>query len=129
MTTISLSFPKLAHGGQYQVKQLSDTTSPDRILIDVREPAEVEAGRIPTAINIPISSQPDALMLPPEEFEDRFGFEKPSANKEVIFYCKAGVRSSAAAKLASQSGFTKIGEYRGSWLDWNRNGGKVERGS
>ncbi|KAL9051854.1 MAG: hypothetical protein Q9162_005744 [Coniocarpon cinnabarinum] len=102
---------------------------PNTSAADVREPAEVEAGRIPTAINIPISSQPDALMLPPEEFEDRFGFEKPDADKEVVFYCKAGVRSSAAAKLASQSGYTKIGEYRGSWLDWNRNGGKVERGS
>ena len=66
-------------------------------------------------------------MLPAEEFEDRFGFDKPEANKEVVFYCKAGVRSSAAAKLASQSGYEKVGEYRGSWLDWVKNGGAVQR--
>lgn len=93
----------------------------------MREPAEYEAGYIPGAINIPISSQPDALFLPAEEFEDRFGFSKPDMDKEVVFYCKAGVRSSAAAQLAQQSGYTNVAEYRGSWLDWNKQGGKVAR--
>lgn len=64
------------------------------------------------------------MFLPADEFEDRFGFEKPSADKEVVFYCKSGVRSSAAANLAQQIGYKKIGEYRGSWLDWEKNGGK-----
>ncbi|KAJ9629601.1 hypothetical protein H2203_001981 [Taxawa tesnikishii (nom. ined.)] len=109
------------------VKNLSGSPSSDRILIDVREPAEYEAGYIPSAINIPVSSQPDALFLPEEEFEDRFGFEKPSKDKELVFYCKAGVRSSAAAQLAQRQGYQKIGEYRGSWLDWQRNGGKTEK--
>lgn len=68
-------------------------------------------------------------MVANEEFEDRFGFDKPEKDKEVVFFCKAGVRSSAAANLASQSGYEKIGEYRGSWLDWTANGGKVEKDS
>ncbi|KAI9762066.1 MAG: hypothetical protein M4579_000702 [Chaenotheca gracillima] len=97
-----------------------DGPSKERILIDVREPAEFSAGAIPTALNIPISSQPDALALPADEFEDRFGFEKPTVDQEVVFYCKAGVRSAAAAVMARESGFEKIGEYRGSWLDWER---------
>lgn len=42
----------------------------------------------------------------------------------MVFYCKAGVRSSAAAKLAEQSGYEKIAEYRGSWLEWERKGGE-----
>ena len=91
--------------------------------LDVREPAEYAAGFIPSAINIPISSQPEALFLPPDEFEDRFGFTKPPASKEVVFYCKAGVRSAAAAQLARQGGYEKVGEYRGSWLDWEKRGG------
>lgn len=66
-------------------------------------------------------------MIPPEEFEDRFGIDKPGTSKEVVFFCKAGVRSSAAAKLASQSGYDKVGEYRGSWLDWTSNGGQVQK--
>ncbi|OCL02133.1 Rhodanese-like protein, partial [Glonium stellatum] len=94
---------------------------------DVREPAEYAAGSIPTAINIPIASHPDALFLSPDEFQDRFGFAKPAATKEVVFYCKAGVRSSAAAQLARQGGYERVGEYRGSWLDWERRGGARSR--
>lgn len=109
----------------HQVKSLSSSPSADTILIDVREPAEYKGGFIPGAINIPISSQPDAMFLPEDEFEDRFGFSKPDKDKELVFYCKAGVRSSAAAQLAQQHGYEKVSEYRGSWLDWQKNGGKV----
>ena len=94
---------------------------------DVREPSEYQEGYIPGAVNIPLKSQPDAIFLPEEEFEDRFGFTKPSHEQEVIFYCRAGVRSSAAAGLARQQGYPNISDYRGSWLDWEKNGGKIEK--
>lgn len=93
----------------------------------MREPAEYEAGYIPGAINIPVSSAPDALFMPADEFEDKFGFSKPKADQELVFYCKAGVRSSAAAQLAQQIGYYNVGEYRGSWLDWQKKGGKTEK--
>jgi rhodanese-related sulfurtransferase len=70
----------------------------------VREPHEFNANSIPTAINMPISSQPDALLLSEEDFLDRFGFAKPPVGKEIVFFCKAGVRSRAAAGLAQQAG-------------------------
>ncbi|KAF2435384.1 hypothetical protein EJ08DRAFT_645680 [Tothia fuscella] len=75
---------------------------------------------------MPISSQPDALFLPAPEFADRFHFPKPTSEMEVIFYCKAGVRSSAAADLARQVGYKNVGEYRGSWVDWVKMGGDEE---
>jgi rhodanese-related sulfurtransferase len=43
-----------------------------------------------------------------------------------VFYCKAGVRSRAAAELARQAGWEKVGEYPGSWLDWEKNGGPTK---
>lgn len=95
--------------------------------IDVREPSEYEAGYIPGAINLPIKTQPDAIFLPEEEFEDRFGFAKPPIDAEVVFYCKAGVRSSAAAQLAQQQGYHNVSEYRGSWLDWQAKGGQESK--
>ena len=92
-------------------------------MVDVREPSEFEGGAIPTAVNVPIASSPDALVMPAHEFEDKFGFEKPRVDQEVVFYCKAGVRSHAAAEVARQAGYPRVAEYRGSWLDWVKNGG------
>ena len=110
-----------------QIQNLASSSSADRIIIDVREPSEVKAtGRIPGAQNVPITSSPDALFLPAEDFEDRFGFPKPSATDEVVFYCKAGVRSRTAAGLARMAGWEKVGEYPGSWNEWEQKGGKVE---
>ena len=88
-----------------QILAILETPSNSRLLIDVREPHEYEANSIPTAINLPITSQPDALLLTEEEFQDRFGFAKPPLNKEMVFFCKAGVRSSAAAGIARQAGY------------------------
>jgi rhodanese-related sulfurtransferase len=73
---------------------------------------------------MPITSSADALFLSAEDFSDRFGFPKPSANAEVVFYCKAGIRSKAAATLARQVGFQNVGEYRGSWDDWAKKSGE-----
>ena len=90
-----------------------------------REPQECKEGHIPTAENMPITSSPEALFLSPEDFEERFGFSKPESGTEVVFYCRAGVRSKVSATLARQAGFKNVGEYRGSWNDWAANGGTV----
>jgi rhodanese-related sulfurtransferase len=54
------------------------------------------------------------------------GFERPGKEKEVVFYCKAGVRCRAAAELARQAGWENVGEYSGSWMDWEKRGGEKE---
>ncbi|KAL2822564.1 Rhodanese-like domain-containing protein [Aspergillus granulosus] len=116
--------------------QNSPPSTPQKnlILIDVREPAELSStGIIPTAVAVPLASQPDALFLTADEFETRFGYPKPGAAEEeggdIVFYCKAGVRARAAAQLAVQAGYDaeRVGVYEGSWLDWAANGGRVER--
>lgn len=109
------------------MQPLSESLPANTVLIDVREPSEYAEGHIPNAINVPIKSQPDALLLPADEFEDRFGFTKPTADAETVFYCRAGVRSKAAAQIAEQAGYGKVGDYSGSWLDWTAKGGKVAR--
>ncbi|KAH8681023.1 Rhodanese-like domain-containing protein [Xylariales sp. PMI_506] len=97
-------------------------------IIDVREPGELAStGRIPGALNVPITTSPDGFHISDEEFSDRFGFERPPRDRELIFYCKAGVRSRAAAALAREAGFARVGEFPGSWLEWSGKGGAVER--
>ncbi|KAK0629778.1 Rhodanese-like domain-containing protein [Bombardia bombarda] len=109
-------------------KLIKDPKSSSVIIVDTREPGELkETGRIPGAVNISVKSAPDSYHISDEEFEDAFGYPRPAKDAEVVFYCKAGVRSRAAASLARDAGYTNVGEYPGSWLDWVERGGKVER--
>jgi rhodanese-related sulfurtransferase len=95
---------------------------------DVREPAELQdTGKIPGAVNIPIKTSPDSFHIGEDEFEDRFGYPRPPKDAEIAVYCRSGVRSRAAAELAKAAGWTNVGEYPGSWLDWAAQGGKVQR--
>lgn len=102
------------------IKEIASNPSahPDKLIIDVREPVEFEDGHIPNAINIPFKSSPGALDLSDEDFKENFGFDKPSRDKELIFYCLAGVRSTAAEELANTFGYKKRGNYVGSFEDW-----------
>ncbi|KAJ5509474.1 hypothetical protein N7527_011617 [Penicillium freii] len=133
---------KLRECGFEDINAALPSSTPDSpthkpmILIDVREPAELKGtGIIPTAVCVPMASQGDAWYLTPDEFETRFGFAKPDPAEgegepaQMVFYCKAGVRAAAAAQMAVQAGYdpANIGVYYGSWLDWERHGGKVER--
>lgn len=101
----------------------------DSVLIDVREPNEFGDGHIPGAINIPFKSSPGALDLSEEDFQENFGFSKPSTDKELIFYCLGGVRSTAAEELANTFGYKKRGNYVGSWEDWvaNENANEIKK--
>ncbi|EGY13684.1 hypothetical protein VD0002_g5900 [Verticillium dahliae] len=111
-----------------QLERAVDSNKSDIIIVDTREPGEVrQTGHIPGAINIPITTHPESFHVTAEEFEDRFGFERPAKNSELVFYCKAGVRSRAAAALAAEAGWTGVGEYPGSWLDWEKNGGRAQK--
>ncbi|KAL7285685.1 hypothetical protein ACG7TL_000790 [Trametes sanguinea] len=98
--------------------------SPDKYLIDVREPDEVVQGSIPSAVNLPLSVLSSALQLPPAEFKEKFGFEKPRPTQEVTFYCRSGKRSTTAADVAKRNGYTNVLNYKGSWLEWVEREGK-----
>ena len=72
----------------------------------------------------------------PVAFKEKFGFEKPKADQEIVFYCRSGKRSASASDIAQKNGFTKyvflssssklvlfnptysVFNYEGSWLDW-----------
>ncbi|KAK3905447.1 Rhodanese-like domain-containing protein [Staphylotrichum tortipilum] len=110
------------------VQKLAKNPDSAITIIDVREPHELAStGRIPGALNIPVTSAPDSFHISADEFEDRFGFPRPAPDAEVLFYCRSGVRSRAAAGLAKAAGWTKVGEFPGSWLEWFEKGGEVER--
>ncbi|KAL7933805.1 Rhodanese-like domain-containing protein [Trichoderma chlorosporum] len=97
------------------------------VIVDVREPHELlDTGKIPGAINIPITSAVQSFHISDEDFEDLYGYARPPKDAALLFYCKAGVRAKAAAGLAQHAGWATVGEYPGSWLDWDMNKGPVE---
>lgn len=76
------------------------------LLIDVRTPAEFEAGHIPGAVNIPV-----------DEIRRRLG-EIPK-DKEIIIYCRVGLRGYLAYRILVQNGFPKVRNLSGGWLTYH----------
>ncbi|HUT92088.1 MAG TPA: FAD-dependent oxidoreductase [Thermoguttaceae bacterium] len=80
--------------GDVRLCHVEDVVAPGdhQLLLDVRTPAEVEAGTIPGAINIPV-----------DELRQRLG-ELPQG-KEVLAFCQVGLRGYLACRILSQNGF------------------------
>ncbi|CCC68146.1 hypothetical protein NCAS_0B00620 [Naumovozyma castellii] len=121
LRTLSSTAPKIYDFNQ--IKQLVQKPVESKILVDVREPKELEAYKMPTAINIPLKTAPGALGLPAEEFKDVFHFNKPATDKELIFFCAHGIRAKTAEELARSYGYENTGTYPGSISEWLEKGG------
>ena len=100
------------------VKPRTQNPSADAYLIDVREPDEVAQGSIPSSVNLPLSVLANSMHLSPPAFYARHGFQKPSKNQEIVFYCRSGMRSATACDVAKRNGYQNVLNYQGSWLDW-----------
>ncbi|WKA54534.1 rhodanese-like domain-containing protein [Planococcus shixiaomingii] len=74
-------------------------------LIDVRETEEVAAGKIPRAVNIPLS------LL-------EFRLQDIDKSKEHTIVCRSGNRSAQATRFLESRGFNVI-NMAGGMLDWN----------
>jgi rhodanese-related sulfurtransferase len=78
-------------------------------VVDVREPREWSNGHLPGSRLVPLGQ----LKAKPKDLLRRDG---------VIFVCAAGVRSQAAAKLATENGFTHVYNLTGGTQSWVRAG-------
>ncbi|XP_017036299.1 rhodanese domain-containing protein CG4456-like isoform X1 [Drosophila kikkawai] len=97
---------------------------PQKLLVDVREPNELEeSGQIPTSINIPLAQVCQELVASKQIFECNYGRKRPELDTEIIFHCRSGKRSLQAAEVAVALGFRNVKNYEGSWLDWAKNEG------
>lgn len=85
--------------------RLSPAGNSKLILLDVREPHELQISAIPNAINIPLGQLAARLT------------ELDSADDMVIF-CKAGTRSARALELLVSAGFKKVKNLKGGINAW-----------
>jgi rhodanese-related sulfurtransferase len=79
--------------------------SPDRILVDVREPGEFKGGFIPGAVNIPLSVLNKRLGEIPKD-------------RHVLLYCRSGMRSKNAARILLKNGYTNLAHLQGGIGVW-----------
>ena len=84
----------------------------DALVLDVREDYEREAGRIPGSVHIPLAELPT-----------RAG--ELDRERELIVYCRAGVRSLMAAQALDGAGFRAV-SLAGGLLDWAAEGRPLE---
>eukprot|EP01134_Creolimax_fragrantissima_P000498 CFRG0498T1 len=101
-----------------EIVQLSAAPQTGVHLIDVRSAHETDDGFIPSAIKIPLPVLPDAFRMSPEDFMKEFNAKVLSKEDKLIFYCRSGVRSQIACNLAREAGYSRVSNFRGSWLQW-----------
>ena len=107
-----------------QAKHWLDT--PDRAgwhFVDVREPDEYAAGRIPGARNVPRGF-----------LEVRADLEHPKRDawladrqRPLVLYCGGGNRSALAAQTLQEMGFARVVSMADGWSGWLRCDYPIER--
>ena len=85
------------------------------VLVDVREPNELAAERIPGAIDFPLST------FNPSELPDPEG-------KRLVFTCRSGRRSVTASNAAQTAGLPYDAHMAGGILAWKAAGFDTETG-
>ena len=83
----------------------STSLSAKLVLLDVREPHELQISALPNAVNIPLGQLAGRLS------------ELDSADDMVVF-CKGGTRSTRALELLVSAGFKKVKNLKGGINAW-----------
>jgi molybdopterin/thiamine biosynthesis adenylyltransferase/rhodanese-related sulfurtransferase len=94
-----------------EVAQLQEimAQNPELFLVDVREPEEFQAGYID-----------GALLLPVAKFVDGSALKLLPRNKEIVLYCRSGVRSANCLSIIKNAGFSNSTHLLGGILAWNK---------
>ena len=92
--------------GEWSVHELDrKRNDSDVMLLDVRSPAEYEAGHIPNAHHAFVAHIDTAL-------------GNLDRDKTIATYCGSGYRASIAASILKKNGFKKVVNVPGSWAAW-----------
>jgi sulfur-carrier protein adenylyltransferase/sulfurtransferase len=106
---VSEEAQQAAAGSTITASELKDLVDADKpiFLVDVREPAEWEIVRIPGATLVPKDEilRGDALAMLPQD-------------KQIVMYCKTGVRSAETLAAVKSAGFRDAVHVQGGVIAW-----------
>ncbi|XP_045886292.1 thiosulfate:glutathione sulfurtransferase isoform X2 [Micropterus dolomieu] len=99
--------------------------SQNLLLVDVRSQEEVDKGRIPGSISIPLNTVQAAFTMESEEFKAKYGVTKPPLDTtELVFHCQLGRRGAVATSKAFELGYLNARNYTGAYKEWSEKEGK-----
>jgi sulfur-carrier protein adenylyltransferase/sulfurtransferase len=79
----------------------------DFLLVDVREPNEAEINHIP-----------DAVLIPKGDFLNGSALERLPSDKQIVMYCKTGVRSAETLAIVKGAGYADAVHVGGGVVAW-----------
>lgn len=109
---------------EISVEALAEEAPDDRVLIDVREPAEFAAGHLAGALSIPRGVLEFQIEASPASAH---GTEPTRDVRErpIVLYCRTGGRSALAAESLKKLGFTRVRSLAGGITAWTAAGKPV----
>jgi phage shock protein E len=81
------------------------------VVLDVRTPAEYAEGHVPGAINIPHT-----------ELAARIAELSGAREKDIVVYCRSGVRAEQALGVLGKAGFKRLYHLTGDYTRWSEEG-------
>lgn len=79
----------------------------DLLLLDVREPQELEIASLPGSVNIPMAEVPDRL-------------QELNRDSTIVVLCRSGVRSLQVARFLQRHGYSRVANLSGGILRWGQ---------
>jgi thiosulfate/3-mercaptopyruvate sulfurtransferase len=99
-----------------------------KVVLDARSPAEYRGedvrakfgGHIPGAVNIDYRENftAEGVLKSAVDLKTLYESKGVTKEKEVIAHCQTGQRSSVTYWVLRLLGYTKVGNYAGSWVEW-----------
>ncbi|HEY4339787.1 MAG TPA: rhodanese-like domain-containing protein [Steroidobacteraceae bacterium] len=96
--------PSVSEISPADLKLQLDSPQPP-VVLDVREPWELEAARLPGTLDIPMAQVPQRLNELPRD-------------RPIVVMCHAGARSMKVANFLAQNGFAQVTSLEGGIRAW-----------
>lgn len=91
------------------VRQGQSMKDQGAVLLDVREPDEYQESHVPGSVHVPLG-----------QLKSRLQEIRALGSKPVAIICRSGRRSSIAAELLMQSGWTNVYNVQGGMIAWEK---------
>lgn len=110
---------------EVSVQELANTQDTNALIIDIREPAEYNAGHNPQAINLPRGVLEFQLVTHPQiagDNSDPHAVLQQLKNRPVYLICRSGGRSALSADSLQQMGLEQVYSVAGGMQAWQNEG-------